>query len=347
MAKQQVLEELGRDGGAIDCNKGRFGTPTVAIDRARHDFLAGAGLAGDQSTYPYTLDGKHPSMGDALETFSILGVVAGATERLRLVTSVLELPYRNPVVTAKMAASLDVLSGGRLTLGVGAGWLKEEFEALNSPAFNARGAVTDEWITIFKQLWSQSPASFNGRFYRYSDIRCEPFPVQKPHPPIWVGGHSRAALRRTARHGDGWHPVGAVAASPLPPQEMCAHLDTLKQLTEAEGRDFSALTISYKAPLYDNGIASPDDHWDWPQCMPSARRSALRPRLWATTPDELEAALRGRSLRQRGEMARRHPRDGAQQAKSWSEATIYTRLDAEYWPSWLAAVPYRNDTAED
>jgi alkanesulfonate monooxygenase SsuD/methylene tetrahydromethanopterin reductase-like flavin-dependent oxidoreductase (luciferase family) len=97
----------------------------------------------DQSTYPYTLDGKHPSMGDALETFSILGVVAGATERLRLVTSVLVLPYRNPVLTAKMAASLDVLSGGRLTLGVGAGWLKEEFEALNSPAFNARGAVTD------------------------------------------------------------------------------------------------------------------------------------------------------------------------------------------------------------
>jgi probable F420-dependent oxidoreductase len=204
------------------------------------------------------LDGKHPSAGDALETFSILGVVAGATERLRLVTSVLVLPYRNPVLTAKMAASLDVLSGGRLTLGVGAGWLKEEFEALNSPAFNARGAVTDEWITIFKQLWSEAPASFKGRFYRYSDIRCEPLPLQKPHPPIWVGGHSRAALRRTARHGDGWHPVGAVAASPLPPQEMRAHLDTLKQLTEAEGRDFSALTISYKAPLYDAGIPSPD-----------------------------------------------------------------------------------------
>jgi alkanesulfonate monooxygenase SsuD/methylene tetrahydromethanopterin reductase-like flavin-dependent oxidoreductase (luciferase family) len=96
------------------------------------------------------LDGKHPSVGDALETFSILGVVTGATERLRLVTSVLVLPYRNPVLTPKMVASLDVLSGGRITLGVGAGWLKEEFEALNSPAFNARGAVTDEWITIFK-----------------------------------------------------------------------------------------------------------------------------------------------------------------------------------------------------
>jgi probable F420-dependent oxidoreductase len=175
-----------------------------------------------QSTYPYTMDGKHPGAGDALETFSILGVVAGATERLRLVTSVLVLPYRNPVLTAKMVASLDVLSGGRLTLGVGAGWLREEFEALNSPAFNMRGAVTDEWITIFKQLWSEAPASFNGRFYRYTDIRCEPLPLQKPHPPIWIGGHSRAALRRTARHGDGWHPVGAIAASPLPPQEMRA-----------------------------------------------------------------------------------------------------------------------------
>jgi probable F420-dependent oxidoreductase len=211
-----------------------------------------------QSPYPYTIDRKHPSVGDALETFSILGVVAGATERLRLVTSVLVLPYRNPVLTAKMVASLDVLSGGRVTLGVGTGWLKEEFEALDSPAFNERGVVTDEWITIFKQLWSQSPASFEGRFYRYSDVRCEPFPVQKPHPPIWVGGHSRAALRRTARHGDGWHPVGAVAASPLPPQEMRVHLDTLKRLTDAEGRDFSALTISYKAPLYDAGMPSPD-----------------------------------------------------------------------------------------
>ena len=82
--------------------------------------------------------------------------------------------------------------------------------------------------------------------------------MQKPHPPIWVGGHSRAALRRTARHGDGWHPVGAVAASPLPPHEMRVHLETLKRLTEAEERDFTTLTISYKAPLYDTGIPLPD-----------------------------------------------------------------------------------------
>lgn len=211
-----------------------------------------------ESAYPYTVDRKHPGGGDALETFSILGVVAGATERLRLVTSVLVLPYRNPVLTAKMVASLDVLSGGRVTLGVGVGWLKEEFEALNSPDFDRRGAVTDEWIAIFKQLWSQSPASFSGQFHSYANIRCEPFPLQKPHPPIWVGGHSHAALRRTARHGDGWHPVGAIAASPLPPQEMRAHLETLRRMTDAAGRDFAALTISYKAPLYDTGIPDRD-----------------------------------------------------------------------------------------
>ncbi len=110
-----------------------------------------------ESAYPYTVDRKHPGGGDALETFSILGVVAGATERLRLVTSVLVLPYRNPVLTAKMVASLDVLSGGRVTLGVGVGWLKEEFEALDSPDFDRRGAVTDEWLAIFKQLWSHRP----------------------------------------------------------------------------------------------------------------------------------------------------------------------------------------------
>src|SRR5215469_15695244 len=140
-----------------------------------------------ESEYPYTLDRKHPGGGDALETLAILGVVAGATERLRLVTSVLVLPYRNPVLTAKMVASLDVLSGGRVTLGVGVGWLKEEFEALDSHAFDRRGAVTDEWIAIFKQLWTASPASFNGEHYSFANIRAEPFPLQQPHPPIWVG----------------------------------------------------------------------------------------------------------------------------------------------------------------
>jgi len=113
--------------------------------------------------------------------------------------------------------------------------------------------VTDEYIRIFKTLWTQSPASFSGRFYRFDALHSRPQPVQKPHPPIWVGGHSKAALRRAARLGDGWHPVGANAAVPLPPSELRLLLEELYRLTEAEGRDPKSLTISYKAPVYDVG----------------------------------------------------------------------------------------------
>jgi probable F420-dependent oxidoreductase len=161
------------------------------------------------------------------------------------------LPYRNPVLTAKMLATIDVLSSGRVTVGVGVGWLREEFEALDAPAFERRGAASDEYLRIFKTLWTQSPASFAGEFYRFEALRCLPPPVQKPHPPIWIGGHSLPALRRVARHGDGWHPVGANPAVPLRPAELGASLDQLHRLTEAEGRDPSALTISFKAPVYD------------------------------------------------------------------------------------------------
>ncbi len=210
-----------------------------------------------RSVYPYTVSGEHPSHGDALEQFAILAFVAGITERLRLVSSVTILPYRNPVLAAKMLATIDVLSAGRLTVGIGVGWLEEEFSALAAD-FARRGAVTDEYLQIFRLLWTQSPASFAGEFYSFADVRCEPFPLQKPGPPIWVGGHSPAALRRCARHGDGWHPVGSIAAVPLPPEEMGRKLAELKRLTEAAGRDFSALTISYKAPLYDTALAGPD-----------------------------------------------------------------------------------------
>jgi probable F420-dependent oxidoreductase len=210
------------------------------------------------SRYPYTVSGAHPSHGDALEVLSMLAFVAGRTERLRLVTSVLILPYRNPVLTAKMVATIDVMSEGRVTLGVGVGWLEEEFAALGATDFARRGAVSDEYLEILRKLWTQSPVSHAGEFYSFKALRCEPQPVQKPYPPIWVGGHSRAALRRAARYGDGWHPIGAIAAVPLPPAELRAKLDELKRLTEAEGRDFSALTISYKAPLYDVALPGPD-----------------------------------------------------------------------------------------
>ncbi len=203
------------------------------------------------SKYPYTVSGVFPGEGDALEQLALMAFIAGKTERLRLVTSVMILPYRNPVATAKTLATIDVLSRGRVTVGVGVGWLREEFEALGAADFDRRGAVSDEYLRIFKALWTESPVSFAGEFYRFEDVRCLPEPVQKPHPPIWIGGHSKAALRRVARLGDGWHPVGANPAVPLTPADLRRDLDELYRLTEAEGRDPSALTISYKAPLYD------------------------------------------------------------------------------------------------
>ena len=207
------------------------------------------------SRYPYTVDGAFPGQGDALEQLALMAFIAGKTTTLRLVTSVMILPYRNPVTTAKTLATIDVLSRGRVTVGVGVGWLREEFEALAAPDFDRRGAVSDEYLRIFKTLWTRSPASFAGEFYRFEGVRCLPAPVQDPHPPIWIGGHSRAALRRVARLGDGWHPVGANPAVPLTPPELAALLDDLRRLTEAEGRDPDQLTISFKAPVYDAGRA--------------------------------------------------------------------------------------------
>jgi probable F420-dependent oxidoreductase len=204
-----------------------------------------------RSPYPYTVSGVFPGQGDALEQLSLMAFVAGISRTLRLVTSVMILPYRNPVLTAKMLATIDVLSRGRLTVGVGVGWLREEFEALQAPDFDRRGAVSNEYLQIFKTLWTQDPATFTGRFYQFKALRCLPQPLQKPHPPIWIGGHSRAALRRVARYGDGWHPVGANPAVPLRPPELQAALDDLRRLLEAEGRDPAAVTISFKAPRYD------------------------------------------------------------------------------------------------
>jgi probable F420-dependent oxidoreductase len=205
------------------------------------------------SRYPYTVSGAFPGQGDALDQLSLMAFVAGKSRRLRLISSVMILPHRNPVVTAKMLATIDVLSGGRVTVGVGVGWLREEFQALGAPDFDRRGAVSDEYLRIFKTLWTQDPASFRGEFYSFEALRCLPQPTQKPHPPIWVGGHSKVALRRVARLGDGWHPVGATPAVPLRPPEMRASLDELRRLADAERRDFAALTISFKAPLYDPG----------------------------------------------------------------------------------------------
>src|SRR5256885_474311 len=115
------------------------------------------------SRYPYTVSGEFPGDGDALDQLSLMAFVAGKTRALRLITSVMILPHRNPVVTAKMLATIDVLSRGRVTVGVGVGWLREEFEALGAPDFDQRGAVSDEYIRIFKTLWTTTPAGVDRR----------------------------------------------------------------------------------------------------------------------------------------------------------------------------------------
>src|SRR5919108_2156896 len=157
-----------------------------------------------QSPYPYTVSGAFPGHGHAMEQLTLMAFVAAKTTTLRLVTSVMILPYRNPVLTAKMLATIDVLSRGRVTVGAGVGWLREEFAALGAADFDRRGAVSDEYLRIFKTLWTQNPASFEGEFYRFAELKCLPQPVQKPHPPIWIGGHSTPALRPPARLGDRW-----------------------------------------------------------------------------------------------------------------------------------------------
>jgi probable F420-dependent oxidoreductase len=207
-----------------------------------------------QSKYPYTLSGAFPDgNGDALDQLALMAFVAARTESLRLVTSVMILPHRNPIVAAKALATIDLLSKGRVTVGIGVGWFREEFEALRAPEFDRRGAVTDEYIRIFKNLWTEDPSSFDGKFYSYAALRCRPKPVQTPHPPIWVGGESEAALRRVARLCDGWHPIGANPAAPLGPVQLAEKLATLRRLTEQAGRDYNALTICYKVPVYDAG----------------------------------------------------------------------------------------------
>jgi probable F420-dependent oxidoreductase len=240
LSEPEALGELVREGE-------RMGFTTIVIA----DHIVFPTRFG--SAYPYTLDGSFPGQGDALEQLALMSFVAGISRSARLVTSVMVVPHRNPLVTAKMLATIDVLSKGRVTVGCGVGWLREEFEALGAPDFDQRGRATDEYIRIFKKCWTEDPVSHDGEFCSFRELRCVPHPVQKPHPPIWIGGHSKAALRRVARLGDGWHPVGATAASPLPPDEFKRLLDELRRLTEAEGRDFAQLAISMKAPSYDPG----------------------------------------------------------------------------------------------
>ena len=173
---------------------------------------------------------------------TVLTYVAALTSKVRLGTSVLVLPYLNPMVLAKTLATLDFMSGGKLTVGVGVGALPQESAALGSD-YRRRGAYADESIAIMKELWTQRDPSFDGRFFSFSGVKFSPKPAQKPHPPIWVGGHSPAALRRVARMGDGWQPTRAAL------EELPGRIQELKVQVEAAGRSMAEITLSVRTEL--------------------------------------------------------------------------------------------------
>ena len=213
------------------------------------------------STYPYSLTGDILAAGQSgdgewPEQVTTLAYLAGVTERIRLVTSVMIIPYRNPILTAKMLSTLDMLSKGRLILGAGVGWMEEEFELLNTEPFAERGAVTNEYLRAFIELWTNDNPKFEGKYVNFSDITFLPKPVQKPYPPIWIGGQSKPAIRRAAQIGDCWHPVGAIPAAPLEPKELAENLVLLHGYAEKAGRDPATIQVSVKAPLYDAGDSS-------------------------------------------------------------------------------------------
>ena len=173
-----------------------------------------------------------------LDPFDAMAFLAGVTEKLRLGISVLIVPYRHPFDVARRVATIDVLSGGRFVLGVGVGWLEDEFRLLGIP-FTERARRTREYIAMMKALWTQEKPRFAGKFVELNeDVNVLPLPVQKPHPPIWVGGESQPALKRVVEFGDGWH-IGLIL-----PERIGPKLDQLKRLMEQAGRDFSELELT-------------------------------------------------------------------------------------------------------
>ncbi|HYX03682.1 MAG TPA: LLM class F420-dependent oxidoreductase [Reyranella sp.] len=206
-----------------------------------------------EARYPYSSTGEFPSGArvERHEQLIEMAYIAAKTRKLGLVSSVMVVPHRPAVLSAKMLATLDVLSGGRLILGIGAGWMKEEFQAIGAPAFDQRGKVTDEYIKAFIELWTNDKPRFAGEHVRFENIVFAPKPVQKPHPPIWVGGESGPALRRTARLGDAWYPIGTNPAHPLDSlTRFKAGVGHLRKLTEEAGRKADAVGVALRVQSY-------------------------------------------------------------------------------------------------
>lgn len=194
------------------------------------------------SQYPYAASGALPTRMDdpLMEPVAAMAVIAGATKRVRLGTAVLVMPYRHPLLLARMLVTIDQFSGGRVVLGAGTGWLAEEAEALGNAEFDRRGRQTDEYLEVFKAIAAGGEVGYRGETVSFDPVFSNPASVQRPHPPVLVGGVSDPALRRVARLGDGWI---AVAMPPGPLADRVARLDAL--CTE-RGRRLADLQLAYK-----------------------------------------------------------------------------------------------------
>jgi len=197
-----------------------------------------------QTPYPATPDGSLPhAYKRALDPLETLMFAAAHTHSITVGTSVLDMPYYNPVMLARRVTALDVLSGGRARLGLGLGWSKDEYEAVGA-SFKDRGAYADEFIQVLKAIWTTDPVEFHGKFFRVPKSIIGPKPIQKPHPPIYLAAYAPAALNRLARVADGWNPAG------IPIEGMRQMMAGIRQMAQAAGRDPAAIQLIVRANLY-------------------------------------------------------------------------------------------------
>lgn len=204
------------------------------------------------SRYPYSASGAHPVSGSGfcLEQLTCLTYAAAVTQRIRLLTSVMVVPHRPAILAAKVLATADILSKGRVTVGVGTGWLAEEMAALGSPPYDKRGTATNEYIAAFRTLWNDAEPAMDGAYVKIAKgVVFEPKPPQRPGLPIWVGGEGAAARRRAGRLGDGWYPTIRNPQEPLDtPEAFARALADVRSHAAQAGRDPGKLDVAVFAP---------------------------------------------------------------------------------------------------
>ena len=208
-----------------------------------------------QTPYPASPDGSLPDVYKTiLDPLEALTFVAGQTSRIGLGTSVLDMPYYNPVMLARRLTTLDVLSGGRLRLGLGLGWSQDEFDAVGA-SMKGRGKRADEFISVLKAIWTTDPVEFQGEFYQVPKSVILPKPVQKPHPPIYLAAYSAGALKRAATMANGWNPAG------VPLDGMKQMMEGIKGMAQEAGRDPSEVALVVRANLLVTDEALGEDRW--------------------------------------------------------------------------------------